>query len=133
MAATITVFLLFFDMFLDFSKKQENHRWLGTIYRGDNKELSYRNLTHWNNLTTEEYKEWKDLHDKLKEGMDSLKKVEYPPLEFELFLCNLAENLTEKAELSIFLNINGWYRFWASYFSMANTKDRFIAKYNSKK
>ena len=128
--AASTVLLLFLSKLFDFSKKQENHRWLGTIYRGYNKELSYRNLTHWNNLTAEECKEWKDLHDRMKEGMDSLKKLEYPLLEFELFLCGLKVKLTEETQGTLFLEVNGWYRFCAGYFSMENTKAILIAKHH---
>ena len=128
--ATITVILLFFGKLLDFSKKQENHSWLATTYMGYNKELTGINLMTWDNLSAEDYIKCKNLHTRLKEGINNLRKEEFPLLEFELFLCGLKVKLTEETQGTLFLEVNGWYRFCAGYFSMENTKAILIAKHH---
>ena len=130
LAAGFAVLLLFFSMLFDFSKKEESHRWLATIYRGYNKEISDANLVTWENSIEEEYKQFKAVHDRLKEGINNLKREEYPILEFDFFLCGVKEKITEEANELMFLKVKWWQRLLANYFSMTNALARFIAKYN---
>ena len=130
-AATLTVLLLFFGMLLDFARKEEKHRWLATIYRSYNKELSDIPLIAWDNLTKEDYGKIKILNFKLKDGMNCLKKEEFPILEFDFFLCGIKEKITEKKEGSVFLKVTFLQRWLANYFSMTNARARFLAKYNN--
>ena len=130
LAAGFAVLLLFFSMLFDFSKKEESHRWLATIYRGYNKEISDANLVTWENSIEEEYKQFKAVHDRLKEGMNNLKREEYPILEFEFFLCGIKKKITEEANELMFLKIKWWQRLLANYFSMTNALARFLAKHN---
>ena len=94
------------------------------------KEISDINLITWDDLSAEDYIKCKDLYSRIKEGMNNLKRTEYPILEFDFFLCGLAEKITEEIKALMFLKVNWWHRFWANCFSMSNALYRFIAKHN---
>ena len=130
--ASVTVLLLFFTMLFDFSKKQETHHWLTTIYMNYNKEITDMTLIIWSDLTEEDYRKWEDLRNRIKEDVSSLKKTEFPILEFEYLLCVIKAKIIEEKQGSLFLKVNWWYRSCANYFPMANARARFIAKHKYK-
>ncbi len=114
------MFLLYFGVLCDFSKKEETHRWLLTSYLNLNKEISIYNLIAWGNLTSEEYDEYGSVHNRLQIALDGLRKEEQPILRFLDYLAGLhvSQGIGKNVPIA---NKISWFRFLlADYLSMPN-------------
>ena len=114
------MFLLYFGVLCDFSKKEETHRWLLASYFNLNKEIVIYNLIDWDNLTSEEYVKYRDLFGQLQIDLDGLRKEEQPTLEFLYYLAGIRVSQGDGKAVPI-VNEIIWFRFFlADYFSMPN-------------
>ena len=115
------MFLLYFGVLCDFSKKEETHRWLLASYFNLNKEIVIYNLIDWHNLTSEEYAKYRDVYDGLQIAIDGLRKEEQPILKFLNYLASLEVRQRISKKPVLIVNKISWFRFFlADYFSMPN-------------
>ncbi len=125
--AGVAVFLLFLNVLLDLSKKEEIHRWLISSYISNNKLTIINNTANWKNLCEKKYKKYKKILFEIEERTSSIKKEESPVLNFLDFL----SEVKRKENTTPVLSHVKWYQFiLANYFSMPNSL--VLLKYKTK-
>ena len=116
--AGFAVFLLFLNVLLDLSKKEEVHRWLISSYVSNNKLTIIDNTADWENLCEKKYKKYKKILFEIEERISNIKKEESPVLNFLDFL----SQVKRKKNTTPVLSHVKWYQFiLANYFSMPNS------------
>ena len=87
------------------------------------------NIEDWDNLSGEDYKKYKNILSDIVEKENSLKKEEYPMLDFLRFLSGLSDK-QDKKDVSIICHVKGWQFLLANYLSMPNSVVELIEKFN---
>ena len=89
------------------------------------------NLSLWKNLAKEDYKKYKNILFDMNEKINSLRKEEFPMLDFLHFLSNIYDRQEGGENVPIISRVKGWQFLFANYFSMPNVEMKLFAKFNA--